>query len=944
MSMIMNHDMTAIMGQRILQRNSLAMKRSLEKLSTGLRTKIADVDNTAGLAISETMLSRIGGMEKALNNSQDGISMIQTAAGALEQTQSMLMRMRELTVQAANDVLTQQDRSYIQVEINEIRDEITSLAKNTQFNRKNILSGDNAVLWSSTNDKVKAVVHGGLRSIDNYGQKYAVDGNFKINVRTDIGKAQVQKSDIFKIKHDDTIEDAILNKGTGVKSIDVDGLPAARYTMTFAEEAETATEGVMTSSYGLGGRLNDTDTEITFQEIGSPVTKITVATTDGTEIWSVTGSDLFGITGTGNTTSAADQAAFFEGRTDVANGPAFVGVKNEIIAAAREKGINLSGFGSADSENETLNLNVSRLGGDAPGITITYETEARSVAPMSAVTQNDGEIVAASDAFSVEITDNNLENASVLFEVESIDAVNNMVTLKATASKLSQDGVASIASQDNIILTMGDDGESPEAVNLGKIFGGSSQDPSVTISLGEKGITVLEKGAKFVYSIKPGEIAPSNQNALQLGVTAIADTSDPDMWHGGPYNGESVNYILDGAKTGSSELHFRQFFVNGENGTASQGTITLNTEESFKVTDAGGLVDPEDDDFVAAFSTEYIGKVANGSTQLKNIDKFWTADGMYILDQPRELTLTQGDGTQAKVMLYGEDTVDDLVRKLNDAVANGLGQGKYVDDTGKFVSFVEAETPGVEGVEGTLVIRSVIAGTKGEITIAGNEELLKALSLNTIQESKETQYEITVRNAHDDSLVAQNVKVTGNMMLGVIHPNIDVELDPMLGVSVAWNDSLNNFAFNDAAGDNGVDVMLHLADNTMVFQTGGLEGDDVMISIGDMSAHALGLDGVNVMSRERSSYSISLIDAAIDRVSMQQASLGAAQNRLEHHIGNLAKGTEVLTEANSRIRDIDYAQEILNFTKQNILMNSNSAMLAQANQIQQSTIMTLMRM
>ena len=126
MSMIMNHDMTAIMGQRILQRNSLAMKRSLEKLSSGLRTKIADVDNTAGLAISETMLSRIGGMEKALNNSQDGISMIQTASGALEQTQSMLMRMRELSVQAANDVLTQQDRSYIQVEINEIRDEISN--------------------------------------------------------------------------------------------------------------------------------------------------------------------------------------------------------------------------------------------------------------------------------------------------------------------------------------------------------------------------------------------------------------------------------------------------------------------------------------------------------------------------------------------------------------------------------------------------------------------------------------------------------------------------------------------------------------------------------------------------------------------------------------------------------------------------------------------------
>ena len=162
MSMIVNHDVVSLMGQKIMHRNSLAMRRSLEKLSSGLRTKIADIDNTAGLAISETMRSRIGGMDKALNNSQDGISMIQTASGALDQTQGMLRRMRELSVQAANDTLTQQDRSYIQTEINEIRAGITRLAETTQFNRKRILSGDNAVLWSSTDSNVKAIVNGGL--------------------------------------------------------------------------------------------------------------------------------------------------------------------------------------------------------------------------------------------------------------------------------------------------------------------------------------------------------------------------------------------------------------------------------------------------------------------------------------------------------------------------------------------------------------------------------------------------------------------------------------------------------------------------------------------------------------------------------------------------------------------------------------------------------------
>ena len=126
-------------------------------------------------------------------------------------------------------------------------------------------------------------------------------------------------------------------------------------------------------------------------------------------------------------------------------------------------------------------------------------------------------------------------------------------------------------------------------------------------------------------------------------------------------------------------------------------------------------------------------------------------------------------------MIYGEDTVADLTRKLNDAVANGLGQAKYVGNTGSFVSFVDGAVPGLEAAEGTLVIRSVLAGAKGEITLSGSEDVLKTLSLNTIQASEETKYEVTVRDAHDDSLIAQNVKITGNVLVGVIHKNIDVE-------------------------------------------------------------------------------------------------------------------------------------------------------------------------
>ena len=310
-----------------------------------------------------------------------------------------------------------------------------------------------------------------------------------------------------------------------------------------------------------------------------------------------------------------------------------------------------------------------------------------------------------------------------------------------------------------------------------------------------------------------------------------------------------------------------------------------------------------------------------------------------MLDEPKEITLTQGDGRQAKVILYGDDTFDEAARKLNNAVALGLGQANYVDESSKFVSFVEGGTTGAEAAAGTFVIRSALTGRRGEITVSGSEELLKAFGLNEIEHSEENRHSVTVRNTHDDSLVAERVEIVGNRLVGAIHKNVDIEFDPMFGVAAAWNDFNKNFKFTDSTGE----ATIHLSDNTTVIQTGTGEGEDVMINIGDMRSHALGLDSINVMSLEDAMRSVTIIDLATDKVSMQMAKLGASQNRLEHHIGNLTDEMEALIAANSTIRDTDYAKEMLEFTRIRILMESNSAMLAQSNAIQTNSILSLMR-
>ena len=351
-----------------------------------------------------------------------------------------------------------------------------------------------------------------------------------------------------------------------------------------------------------------------------------------------------------------------------------------------------------------------------------------------------------------------------------------------------------------------------------------------------------------------------------------------------------------------------------------------------------GMTRVTDDDVLASFDAAYIGKVASGDTKLRDLDKFWNSEGVFMLDDAKTLTLNQANGNTASVTLYANDTLNDVATKLNNAIATGLGQAKYVDDATKFATFVSGATKDSESVNGTFVLRSVVPGKDGEITLSGDENLINALSLNTIQSSKETSFNVDILDAHTGEMIAQNTKVTGNVVHGVIDPNVDVEFSALSGISASWNSNLNKFVYTSSTEE----TTLHLADNTTVLQIGANEGEDLAMNIGDMRSHALGLDGVNVMSHDRAARSITIIDNAIDKVSTQRANLGAYQNRLEYTANNLTTASENLTSAESRIRDTDMAKEMMNFTKLNIMLQAGNSMLAQANQ-QPQNVLSLIR-
>ena len=160
----------------------------------------------------------------------------------------------------------------------------------------------------------------------------------------------------------------------------------------------------------------------------------------------------------------------------------------------------------------------------------------------------------------------------------------------------------------------------------------------------------------------------------------------------------------------------------------------------------------------------------------------------------------------------------------------------------------------------------------------------------------------------------------------------------MAGLQSTWDDNTKRFML--AKGDT-YSAMIHLKDNSITFQTGANNGEDFIIQLGDTSSLALGIEGVNLLTRESASRSITILDQAINKVSSQRAKIGAYNNALEHTIENLTTTSLNLAESESRIRDTDMSKSILELVRLQILNQSGTSMLAQANQLPQNILSLL---
>ena len=253
--MVVQHNLTAMNSNRMLGVTTSTQAKSTEKLSSGYKINRA-ADDAAGLSISEKMRKQIRGLTQASSNAQDGISAVQTAEGALNEVQDMLQRMNELAVKAANGTNSEDDRNYIQDEVNQLIKEIDRVSTTTKFNETYLLKGDDAVEF--TNPKATAVKFTDGNAAAGAEKNATIEFNVA-GIKTKGGKSDATfnilgKNYSVRVEEDDT--DATVAKKLA-EAINADKLSDDN-AGEFKAEADTTTAGKITLTSVNKAAVKDT--------------------------------------------------------------------------------------------------------------------------------------------------------------------------------------------------------------------------------------------------------------------------------------------------------------------------------------------------------------------------------------------------------------------------------------------------------------------------------------------------------------------------------------------------------------------------------------------------------------------------------------------------------------------------------------------------------------
>lgn len=523
MGLTINTNVMSLNAQRNLGNSQNALNKSMQRLSSGLRINSAK-DDAAGLGISDRMTSQIRGLNQAVRNANDGISLSQTAEGALQETTNILQRMRELAVQSANDTNSASDRSSLQAEVNQLKQEMSRIAETTQFNGKNVLDGtlSNAqfqvganageTISFSISSAKSADLGNNTLATDNTG---GIESATRSAARIDVGN--LAAGETFTITQSDGTQLPVLagaNAGEletnletalGAGAGDVVGSYSNEIVINVSNLTDTAgtgTDAAVTLDYGLeGGGLNtgtftidDTTGAVTFAETTTNEADINAVwdatagtltissddplesanldldaitlTADATATFEFTQADG---TSSGNITTAGDvdyqQRA--TGAYVFANTIDIVGITSDGDslqgAAAGEEGLGGVGLVDANGNNNVAAQTLTVVGGEGSSTVDVDAGDSADViaSKVNAITQDTGVTATAETTATI---GNLSADGSITFNLQGLNT--ETTTINATVLSSDLTGLASAINDQSgntgVFATLSADKESVE--------------------------------------------------------------------------------------------------------------------------------------------------------------------------------------------------------------------------------------------------------------------------------------------------------------------------------------------------------------------------------------------------------------------------------------------------------------------------------------------------
>lgn len=885
-----NNNISALVAQGNLNKTQNGIATSIERLSSGLRIN-RGADDAAGLTISEKLRGQIRGLNQAAANAQDGISLMQTAEGALNEDASILNRLRELSIQSQADSLTTNDRLEIQKEVDQMVDEIDRISSTTEFNTKKLLDGSASALVSSDSGDLKAFQTGEIAA-----------GDYTVGVKLNSsGTKEVQKSAIQ----------------TDLASGNIAGLSTKLGSLTSFKDSSGNDVLANPTTLTIRGNGNKADVTLSsdssLEEFATAVeSAITSSAEDG-------GLGITGSTFAYNSTSG--QFIFESGRD---------GQAGEISIASDESILTALGFqtttdsvdaaytvsatntGVSNATTTSANTTTATASGVVGGLDFKFNLASEARIDGSVAAQQMIQVGTSDIIFTIHDTNGGDSQQANLNST-------NGVTINLTANR--SFSLASISS----IVNLGAQNAN-NATNAFTSFAGGA----VAGSMGVPGLTASFDGYNLKISSSVGGSSGS--------VSILANQAATDFL--GIQTGKTLG---DGGTsaviTGGSDL---------SSGITLAGTAALNNvlrirvhDGDFRATSVGGNTTSQVTDDIL-FNR---GTAISATSIVDTFNTSFASNGLDInasINSSGQLEFRSGEtGGDAKISISavatsaGGSTSGGMSNLGLVANQNAVGSGGNAAIVTGSTSSSAATTGYVMTSVTSFTVQDQFGSSSGQVVLGTAGVGQTGANLKTDSFSMSQGQITSVIGATNLSSTNVDYSFDAGGRLDFTSRTIGEDSRIVLTQNSASDGSasLSSLGLNvnqSVQGSGKTSFNLHVADNSLNFQIGANKGQSLQMQVANFSAESLGLKGLDLTNTNSATRALGLIDDAVQKVSSERSKLGSLQNRMTSTVNNLTVTSTNLQATESKIRDVDIAKETVEFTRNQILIQAGTAQLAQA--------------